>query len=128
MAKRVFISFRWAEKGWRNDLLQFFQENGGPIQASPAYMTQDLSGWEEEQIKAAIRQQMKDCVVLLVLVGDDVHNSPWIEWEGGVANELKIPKFGTRHPDARGGFPNAHRGMREIDWDGDALARAIADL
>jgi hypothetical protein len=43
MAKRVFLSFRFAEKGLRNDLLQFFQQNGGPVQATPAYMTQDLS-------------------------------------------------------------------------------------
>jgi hypothetical protein len=128
MDKRVFISFRFAEKGWRNDLLQFFQAHGGPVQATPAYMTEDLSSRGEDHIKAVIRQQMKGCVALIVLVGDDVHNSPWIEWEGGVANELQIPKFGMRHPAAHGGFPNAHVGMKEIGWDMYELARIIAEL
>jgi hypothetical protein len=128
MARRVFLSFKFAEKGLLNDLLQFFQENGGPVQASPAYMTQDLSSFGEEHIKRVIRQQMDGCVALIVLVGDQVHNSKWIEWEGGVANELQIPKFGIRHPAANGGFPNAHRGMNEIDWDRNELARVLALL
>jgi hypothetical protein len=128
MKKRVFISFRFKEKGLRNDLLQFFQANGGPVQATPTYMTQDLSSLGEDHIKDVIRQQMEGCAGLLVLVGDDVHNSSWIQWEGGVANELGVPKFGIRHPAAHGGFPNAHRGMREIDWDGEELARAVAEL
>jgi hypothetical protein len=128
MDKRVFLSFRFTEKGWLNDLLQFFQENGGPVQAKFEYMKEDLSSLGEEHIERVIREQMDGCVALVVLVGDDVHNSPWIRWEGGVANELRIPKFGIRHPAAHGGFPNAHSGMKEIDWDPDELARVIAEL
>jgi hypothetical protein len=41
---------------------------------------------------------------------------------------MEIPKFGMRHPAADGGFPNAHLGMKKIDWDGDELARIIAEL
>ncbi|HEX8831279.1 MAG TPA: TIR domain-containing protein [Longimicrobium sp.] len=128
MAKRVFISFRWHEKGWRNDLLRFFQAYGGPVQATPASMNQDMSDRGEDKIKEAIRQQMDGCDAVIVVVGDDVHNSPWIEWEGGVANELKIRKFGMRHPAAKGGFPNAHAGMQEIPWDPAEMARIIDAL
>jgi hypothetical protein len=71
---------------------------------------------------------MEGCVGLFVLVGDQVHNSPWIQWEAGVANELQIPKFGIRHPSAHGGFPVAHVGMREIEWDGNQIAKVVAEL
>jgi hypothetical protein len=129
MAKRVFLSFSFtADKGPLNDLLQFFQFKGGPVEATPAFMTEDLSAFGEEHIKAAIRQQMTGCVALLVLVGDEAHNSRWIQYEAGVANELGIPKYGMRHPARRGGFPNAHVGMKEIAWSGTELAKVVSGL
>ncbi len=129
MAKRVFLSFSFsAERGLLNDLLQFFQSNGGPVEATPRFMKQDLSAFGEERIKAAIREQMTGCAALLILIGDEAHNSRWIQYEAGVANELRIPKFGVRHPSRHGGFPNAHRGMTEIEWNRDALARVVASL
>lgn len=129
MAKRVFISFSFVnERGLLNDLLQFFQPYGGPVQATPTYMTENLASRGEDFIADRIRAQMAGCAALIVLVGDEVHNSEWIQYEGGVANELHIPKFGMRHPSKTGGFPNAHKGMRELPWDPDALAREIDDL
>ncbi|HEX2206793.1 MAG TPA: TIR domain-containing protein [Longimicrobium sp.] len=79
-------------------------------------------------IKARIREQMTGCAALLVLVGDEAHNSWWIQYEAGLANELRIPKFGIRHPSRRGGFPNAHKGMREIDWSPEELAKVVREL
>ena len=128
MAKRIFLSFSFVERNLLNDLLQFFQPNGGPIQATPTYMKTDLSAYGEERIKQAIREQMQGCVGLLVLVGEEAHNSWWIQYEAGVANELQIPKYGIRHPTRQGGFPNAHRGMAEIPWDRTALATVINTL
>lgn len=128
MAKRVFLSFSFAEIGLLKDLLQFFQTHGGPVQATPAFMTEDLSSFGEERIKTGIREQMEGCVGLVILVGDQAHNSRWIQYEAGVANELRIPKFGIRHPSRRGGFPNAHRGMTEIEWSREELAGVVASL
>jgi hypothetical protein len=129
MAKRVFLSFSFsAERGLLNDLLQFFHSNGGPVEATPTFMKQDLSAFGEERIKAAVREQMTGCAALLILIGDEAHNSRWIQYEAGVANELRIPKFGIRHPSHHGGFPNAHRGMTEIEWNREELARVVADL
>lgn len=128
MAKRVFISFRFHEIGHRNDLLQFFQENGGPIEAKPAYMKQDVPGEGEERnkrIKELIREQMEGCVGCLMLAGD-AQNSFWMQYEGGVANEFGIPKAGVRHPAKPGGLPNAHAGMREVNWNGTELAELVA--
>ncbi len=126
MAKRVFISFRFHELNLRDNLLQFFQEYGGPIQATPEYMKEDLSEAGEERIKEVIREMMGRCAGLLVVAGEDAHNSFWMNYEGGVANELQRPKAGVHHPSHRGGFPNAHAGMREVEWDGDELAELVA--
>jgi hypothetical protein len=129
MAKRVFISFRFHELNLRDNLLQFFQEYGGPIQATPAYMKQDIPGEGEERIKKikqAIRAQMDGCVGVLAVAGEDAHSSFWMNYEGGVANEFQIPKAGVHHPNHRGGFPNAHVGMKEVEWNGPKLAELVA--
>ena len=127
MAKRVFISFSFAERGLRNDLLQFFQEHGGLVQASPAFMTQDRSAEGEARIKEGIREIMEGCSGLIVLAGEQAHNSRWIEYEIGVAAGLRIPHVGVRHPDRQGGFPNTYRGMKEVQWDRKELAQVVGE-
>jgi hypothetical protein len=89
-------------------------------------MTENLSGAGEERIKQKIREQMKGCAGLLVVASGDSHNSRWMEYEGGVANEFGIPKADVRHPHRPGGPPNAHRGMQEVEWDGAKLAALVA--
>lgn len=125
MAKRVFLSYRFKEIGLLNNLLQFFQSEGGPIQATPTYATEEEVLRDEKAIKEAIHRRMEGCAGLLVLVADDTHNSRWINYEGGVANELKIPKAAVRHPSGHGALPNAHRGMQEVEWNGKKLAELV---
>jgi hypothetical protein len=126
MAKNVFISFNFKEKGFKNDLYGLFQANGGRIQATPVIVTEDVSAQGEEAIRAVIRQRMTGCAGLVVVVGNDAHNSPWIAYELGMANELGIPKIAVRHPAATGGPPNAHRGMTQVEWSSQQLVDAIA--
>jgi hypothetical protein len=128
MAKRIFLSFSFVDKGLLNDLLQFFQTKGGPVEATPAYMKNDLGDAGAERIKQAIREQMHGCVGVLLLVGDEAHNSRWIQYELGVANELQIPKFRLQHPTRGGGPPNAHSGMREISWSAKEVAAVVNPL
>jgi hypothetical protein len=128
LAKRIFLSFSFVDKGLLNDLLQFFQMKGGPVQATPAYMKTDFGDAGAERIKQAIREQMQGCVGVLLLVGDEAHNSRWIQYELGVANELQIPKFRLQHPTRSGGPPNAHSGTREIPWSPKEVAAVLNPL
>jgi hypothetical protein len=128
MAKRIFLSFSFVDKGLLNDLLLFFQPQGGPVMATPTYMRTDFGNAGAERIKQVIREQMQGCAGVLLLVGDEAHNSRWIQYEMGVANELEIPKFGLRHPTRSGGAPNAHSGMREISWKPGEVAAVLNAL
>lgn len=128
MAKRIFLSFSFVDKGLLNDLLQFFQPSGGPVMATPTYMKTDLSQAGQDRVKQAIREQMQGCAGVLLLVGDEAHNSRWIQYELGVANELQIPKFRLQHPTRSGGAPNAHSGMAEIPWSPRTVAAVLNPL
>ncbi|HEX8360284.1 MAG TPA: TIR domain-containing protein [Longimicrobium sp.] len=124
MAKRIFISYSFRDAGLRNDLVRFFKDH--LIEATPTFIDDDISGAGDEGIKARIRAQMKECAGLLVLAGEKAHNSPWIQYEAGVANEFGIRKAAVRHPARSGGLPNAHVGMPEVAWDAKQLAQLVA--
>lgn len=128
MAKRIFLSFSFVDRGLLNDLLQFFQAHGGPVMATPTYMTTDVSKAGPERIRQTIREQMQGCSGVLLLVGDEAHNSRWIQYEMGVANELHIRKFRLQHPTRTGGAPVAHAGMPEIPWSPKEVAAVLNPL
>lgn len=126
MSKRIFVSFNYAERAFANDVRVFFQKLGGPVQATPVFVEKDVSAGGEPAIKEEIRRHVTGCRGLLVVVGDDAHNSPWMNYEVGLATSQKIPVAYVRHPRATGGPPNAQRGMPELTWDPKTIATAIA--
>lgn len=127
MAKRIFISFNYTERGWRNDLLALFQAYGGPVQATPVYVSDDVAAQGDAAVKAEIKRCMDGCKGLLVVVGNDAHNSPWIDYELNLANGWKIPKAAIRHPAASGGLPNHHKTMTVAPWNPMAIARLVEE-
>ena len=131
MAKRIFISFNFHERNFRDNLTRFFQEFGGPVQATPVFVERDVTvpGRSKEEndkaIEAEIRRLMQGCRGLIAVVGRDAHNSPWIDHELREADRLKIPKIAVKHPTFGGGVPNAHKYIKVVEWDPAAIARIV---
>ncbi|WP_434300349.1 TIR domain-containing protein [Corallococcus exiguus] len=125
MAKRVFISFNFQEKGYQNDMRNLFAGLGGRVEATPTVVENDASAGGPSAIKAEIQRIMGPCRGLIVVVGDVAHNSPWIDYELGYANSQGIPKIGVRHPNATGGVPNNHRGMKVVEWNSQELIDTV---
>ena len=125
MAKRVFISFNFKEKGYLNDMRNLFAGFGGHIEATPTIVEKDVSAGGSASIEAEIQRVMGPCKGLIVVVGDVAHNSPWVGYELGYANSQGIPKIAVRHPHATGGVPNSHRGMKVVDWNSQELIDTV---
>jgi hypothetical protein len=129
MAKKVFISFKYGEQPWHNDVLQFFQKWGGKAQATPVYLEESITlGSTETQIRAAITAKMKDCRGLLVVIGNKAQASPWIDYEVQVASSAGRPCAGTRHPQASGAPPVSFPNLKMLPWDSQDIASWIESL
>lgn len=126
MPKNIFLSFSYKDKNYRDNLRDQFQAHGGPIQATPLFVTEDVSSQGEQAIKNLIRQHMARASGLLVVLGEDVHNSPWIAFEVQCAKDRSIPIAVVRHPQATGGVPNRYPELKPIAWDPKALAELVA--
>lgn len=125
MAKKVFISFNFKERGYKNDMLRLFASGGGKIEATPIQVENDVSTGGPTVIEAEIRRVMDPCCGLIALVGTDAHNSPWIDSELRHADRLGIPKVGVLHPQVRAGLPNSHKYLRVLEWNSQELVDMV---
>jgi len=128
MSKKIFVSFKYSELEWKNNIESLFHSEGAQVAVTPVWLSIPAANTpriSDTEIRKAIRDRVDACCGLIVVVGNDAHNSPWIDYELGLANALKKPKVAVRHPQATGGLPNNHKGMIVLAWKSDDLMRAI---
>lgn len=125
MSKKVFLSFSHKNLDFRNDLRSLFAEWDGPVQATPVYVTEDVRAQGDAAVRREIQSIMQGCRGLLLVIGPDVHNSEWIDFEIGLADSLGMQRAAVRHTRASGGLPNRFPRMLELEWDPAAIARTV---
>ena len=112
----------------RGNLESMFQSNGGPIQGKAEWVKRDVSHLGEEAIENEIKKSMDKCVLALILLGQDVHNSPWIEFEVYYAFKKRMICIGIEHPHGNYVPPNVYSEMEVLPWDPDHIAHELNQL
>lgn len=103
-----------------------FQPDGGPIVGKPIWVTTDLSDEGDEAIKSEIRSVMDGCKIALFVIGQNVHNSPWVNYELAYAmSPLRIPCFGIINPHILFGPPNIFRNIEILNWKPREIAQVL---
>jgi MTH538 TIR-like domain (DUF1863) len=127
MSFKVFISYRFSDAEIARTVEVFFHGLNGLVPGTPkfVYVSEPSS---EEDIMQAIRRVMEMCQAVLLVVGDDSHNGPWIEYEIDSARQLKLPLVAIQLPNSRGALPQRVRNSTDVQhvrWDQKALASAL---
>jgi len=123
----VFVSFKYGEEEWLNNLRQMFQAWGGEAQASPLIVAPPPAPTSEKAIRELLVGRIKDCVGLIFLVGDK-SRSEWIEYEVQVAASAGLPYCGIRHPQASGPLPRGFENVETLQWEQRAVRDWVARL
>lgn len=76
---RVFISYHREDTKYKNRILEILKENSIEFYCVPE--DQDFNGWAHEQIADFIRANLKECDVLLCIVGRDTYSRPHVDNE-----------------------------------------------
>src|SRR5579871_966673 len=116
MAKKIFLSFRYSDLNLRNNLRDLFEGHGGDIEATPAYITEDVSDRGDTAVKDQIKALLQGCRGLLLLVGDTSHSSKWMDYEVQVAGSHSLPLAAVQHPQSRGGLSPKHAHIPLFKW------------
>ena len=127
MSKKIFISYNFKDKQFAGSVKSFFQKQGGKCQGSPVYVTNDVSAGGSDAIDAEIKRVMKPCEAILFIVGDNSHNSPWINREAKLAISLGLGLVAIQIPNTHGGIANELKEVKVpfVEWDHDTLCHAL---
>lgn len=76
---KIFVSYHRADKKYKDKVVEFLSEFGY------GYFCVDedesFNGWKHQHIADYICSKMKDCDVLLCIVGKETYSRPHVDWE-----------------------------------------------
>jgi hypothetical protein len=128
MSRNVFISYRFRDAAVARTVRNFFQAQGGKCEGRAVFGDTDVTEGGESAIRNEVNRIVQECEAVLVVVGDDSHNAPWIDHEVELARSIPLPIVAVQLPGTTGGVPARIRGAADIpfvEWSQDALCEAL---
>ncbi len=125
MSRSIFISYDYNDRAWR-DKVRSWQQQG--LLGSSVVVTHERGDYRPEgevAIKNEIRSMIQGCTYVLVLVGDNTHNRPWLDYEIEVANSKGKRILLGRIPGTSGAAPLKVRHHTEIPLVPSSLVRHL---
>ena len=125
--KKIFVSYNFNDRSISHSVNGMSKDNNGPVNGRFVFVEGDVASNGAAAIDKKIGNTMNNCDVALFLVGNNNHNSPWIEREVELATSKGFPILVMKLPDSTGGVPQSlkNRSYRECSWGGNNLARLI---
>lgn len=119
MLKRIFISFREIDRQNREAFEGILKNPNSPLKGTPISSRKDVRNQGEKSVKNYIKGLIDESDCIIVLIGNDSHNSTWIDYEMEVATSKKKPILGVRIPSTSGAGPELFRQRLfiPIEWD-----------
>jgi hypothetical protein len=122
MSKTIFISYHFNDKTFKGEIVKWLKEAGFRTISTDE---DDYRPQGENAVRSKIREQIKESSHLLVLVGNDGHNRPWIDYEISVAGSLGIKRNWVRLGNRNGAPPREVRSINEIPYIKEEIIRRL---
>lgn len=124
---RIFISYKWEDKEYYDGLNGLLQNPNNNYVHIVIEEREDLRSKGENSVKDHLRRIIQNCDRVICLIGQDTHNSKWVQYELEVANSQKKRIIAVRVPGTTGGVPNLIRDRRIsiIKWDANIINNAL---
>lgn len=113
MKKKIFISYCFGDATFKGEVAKWLEESGIEVLS---VNKKDFTPEIKEQTKTRIKEQIPTCHALIVLVGNDTHSNPFIDYEISVARSKQIPTLWIRLPNRFGAAPEEIRKLAPIPF------------
>ena len=126
MRNRIFVSYNFNDREIGHSIKSMSSENGGQVTGEFVFVS-GVSSTDSREIYNNIKDIISSCNKVLFVVGNNNHNSPWINKEVDLAISKGLEIFVVRIPGTYGGIPNNLPSYKysEIVWNGYSLAREL---
>ncbi|WDD97411.1 TIR domain-containing protein [Thalassomonas actiniarum] len=127
MTNRIFVSYNFNDREISHSIKNFMQSHGGPVRGSFIFVENDVSAHGDTAIDKEIKDVMSGCDSAFFVVGDNNHNSPWINREADLAVSKGLKIVVTNLPNTYGGVPNLLRQIphTKVKWKGSDIAEEL---
>jgi len=88
MAHKTFVSYRYSDQATVGTIKSFFQTHKGPVQGDVVFCRNDVSHLGPYAIDRWILNTVQGCDAALFVIGNNNHNSPWIQREIELADSI----------------------------------------
>lgn len=122
--KSVFVSFVYEHKPWKDKLVAW-AEAGRLGDVTITGESEDVRPQGEQAVKNHLSPKLKGCAAILVLVGDDTHDRPWVDYEVQHAKSHHKRLACVRIPKTRGAPPAAVRDEPPVTFEPGAIRHAL---
>lgn len=125
MANKVFVSSNFNDRAVVNTINNMIAR--GRYYGDIFFVENDVSSEGAFAIDREINRIMNSCDAVLFVVGDNCHNSPWIEREVELAYSKNLPVIVTQLPKTFGGPPNGLKDKKYTvaKWEEGDLGEAL---
>jgi len=127
MLEKIFISFRESDRQYREGFEGLLQNPNSSLKAIPISSREDVRHQGEAAVKIYIKKMLDESDIIICLIGNDSHNSKWIDYEINVATSKNIPIIMVRIPNTYGSGPLLFkkRNLPLVNWNINEIKREI---
>lgn len=125
--KRIFISYNYQDKEVVRSFKSMLASNGGVIDGELLFVDENLSVKGPSAIDREINTVISLCSHAFFVVGDNSHNSPWINREAELSISKGLNISILRLPRSSGGVPLVLKDFKfnEIEWNPKAINEVL---
>ncbi len=124
-SRSVFVSYKYEDKYYKDTIKQWELDGRlGPYVVITGE-SEDVRINGHNSIKNHLAPKLQGMDTLLVIVGQDSHNRPWVDYEVHYAKTHNRKIVAIRIPGTTGATPFEMRDIPIITFEPDALNRAL---
>tara|TARA_R110001583_G_scaffold107040_2_gene255578 strand:+ start:2544 stop:2933 length:390 start_codon:yes stop_codon:yes gene_type:complete len=127
VANRIFVSYNFNDREISRSIKSFTQAHGGPVRGNFFFVENDVSAYGDMAINKEIKEVMSSCDSAFFVIGNNNHNSPWINREVDLAMSKGLKIVISRFPNTNGGIPSQLRSIphTEVQWTPSNIANEL---
>jgi hypothetical protein len=122
---KVFISFDYEDSASKSTIVNWKNQKIGEDISFSFEDGIDHASKGEKFIRKILREKINDCQVVFVLVGNNTHNRPWVDFEVHHAKCQQKKVIWTQLPKTAGSPPKEIIKVKPIPFDIEEIRQAI---
>lgn len=127
MKSQVFISYDASDRRYKNKILKW--ESQGKLGDVIITSLDDDDLWDDDEnlLQDELVRKLQEAELVIVLVGDNNADHPWLDWEGEFCHQWGIRRFLMRIPYTTGAIPREFEVLEEIAYNPNAIEKEVRD-